>query len=142
MEFLIDFSMNNVVFEKAKDIRIDVFCNEQNYSQEEEIDAYDEKSYHVIGFFEQKPVCCARIVNKPDGTYLGRIAVLKEYRGKGLGSKLVDYLVKYVTNNLKITEIFLESQDKAVKLYEKFGFKIISEPFMDGPIVHYKMVRN
>ncbi|AUB31230.1 GNAT family N-acetyltransferase [Spiroplasma floricola] len=141
MKFLVDFSNVNLVFDQALEIRRKVFCEEQNYPLEEEIDEYDELSFHVVGFYNDKPVSCARIVKKDDEWYLGRIAVLKEFRGKGLGLELVNYLVDFTTNKLKAEEIYLNAQETAIALYEKVGFKIISKPFYEGKIKHFKMVR-
>ncbi|WP_338985361.1 GNAT family N-acetyltransferase [Spiroplasma endosymbiont of Diplazon laetatorius] len=141
MQFLVDFSTGNPVFEQASIIRVKVFCEEQKYPLSEEVDELDKSSFHVLGFYENEPVACARILKKDQEWYLGRIAVLKEFRGKGLGSELVNYLVEYSTTKLNAEKIYLSAQETAVKLYEKAGFKIISEPFYDGAIKHFKMVR-
>ncbi len=63
------------------------------------------------------------------------IFVNKELRGKGIGSKLVDFAIKdvkeyFISNNLKSRKIFLftnKNNIPARKLYEKYGFKFIAE---------------
>lgn len=63
------------------------------------------------------------------------IFVNKELRGKGIGSKLVDFAIKdvkeyFISNNLKLRKIFLftnKNNIPARKLYEKYGFKFIAE---------------
>ncbi|QHX36417.1 GNAT family N-acetyltransferase [Spiroplasma sp. BIUS-1] len=141
MQFLIDFSNDNPVFEQTSIIREVVFCEEQKYPKEEEFDEYDSSSFHVIGFYNDQPVACGRILKKQDDWYLGRIAVLKEFRNKGLGLELVNYLVEFANSKLEAKHIYLNAQETAVGLYEKAGFKISSEPFYDGAIKHFKMVR-
>ncbi|WP_339021226.1 GNAT family N-acetyltransferase [Spiroplasma endosymbiont of Atherix ibis] len=141
MKFLVDFSNVNLVFDQALEIRKKVFCEEQNYPLYEEIDEYDELSFHVIGFYNNKAICCARIVKKNEEWYLGRIAVLKKFRSQGIGLQLVNYLVNFTTDKLKADKIYLNAQETAIKLYEKMGFKIVSEPFYEGTIRHFKMAR-
>ncbi|AUM62418.1 GNAT family N-acetyltransferase [Spiroplasma monobiae] len=141
MEYLVDFSNDNTVFEQACIIRKKVFCDEQGYPVEEEMDEHDSHSFHFLGFYNNEPVACARILKKDQHWHLGRIAVLKEFRGKGLGSELVKYLVDYATNELKAEELHLSAQETAVKIYENVGFKVTSEPYLDGTIYHYDMVR-
>ncbi|WP_339021743.1 GNAT family N-acetyltransferase [Spiroplasma endosymbiont of Atherix ibis] len=98
-------------------------------------------SFHVIGFYNNKEICCARIVKKNEEWYLGRIAVLKKFRSQGIGLQLVNYLVNFTTDKLKADKIYLNAQETAIKLYEKMGFKIVSEPFYEGTIRHFKMAR-
>ncbi len=53
----------------------------------------------------------------------------------------MNYLVNFTTDKLKADKIYLNAQETAIKLYEKMGFKIVSEPFYEGTIRHFKMAR-
>ncbi|MDE6869430.1 MAG: GNAT family N-acetyltransferase, partial [Clostridia bacterium] len=67
---------------EAKDIRIEVFVKEQGF--EEEFDNVDNYATHVVAFDGGRAIATCRYFCQ-DGYYLiGRIAVIKEYRGSGL----------------------------------------------------------
>ncbi|WP_339029669.1 GNAT family N-acetyltransferase [Spiroplasma endosymbiont of Cantharis nigra] len=139
MNFLIEYSTQNDIFNQACQIRKKVFCDEQKYPEADEYDEYDSQSFHVIGFENDTVVCCARILKKANEWYIGRIAVLKEFRGKGIGNKIINFLEEFIKNNLNAQEIFLNAQESALNLYKKNGFEVISNKFLDGEIWHYKM---
>ncbi|ALD66086.1 GNAT family N-acetyltransferase [Spiroplasma cantharicola] len=142
MNFLIEYSTENDIFDQAWQIRKKVFCEEQKYPEEDEYDKYDSTSFHVIGFENDLVVCCARILEKEDGWYIGRIAVLKQFRGKGIGHKLINFLEEFIKKNFNATEIFLNAQETVLNLYRKNGFEVISDKFLDGEIWHFKMKKN
>ncbi len=70
--------------------------------------------------------------------HLISIAVLEEYRGRGIGSALLKHTIEALSTIYKVSSIFLEvrvSNVPAIRLYEKFGFKkarIIKEYYRDG----------
>ena len=63
-----------------------------------------------------------------DEIHLNNIAVKKDYRNKGLGKKLLDYIIKYGVENYftRITLEVRESNKEALNLYYKYGFELIS----------------
>lgn len=74
--------------------------------------------------FEGKIVGYACITTIIDEIHLGNIAVKKEYRGQGIGRKLIDYIINYANQN-KIQKITLEvrrSNTIAINLYKSVGF--------------------
>ncbi len=118
-------------------IRREVFCVEQNVSEEIEMDEYDESAEHILAIVDDKPIATARWRFTGDGAKLERFAVLKEYRGKGVG----EALVKYVLNELKdCPKIYLNAQETVLKFYEKFGFEVVGNRFYEADIPHKKMV--
>ena len=120
-------------------IRREVFMNEQKVSEDEEmIEEEDKSSYHLIFYINNFPIATGRILNKNNFHYLGRIAVLKEYRGKKIGSELTNELIKK-SRELKINKLYIHSQTYAIKFYQKFGFKEYGDEFLDAGIKHYNM---
>ncbi len=86
--------MNEIRFfdklpEEAKHIRITVFVNEQGFSNE--LDEIDNTAIHALLFKDGQAVATARMYTKDNGKsfFLGRIAVLKEFRGLDLGTEIV-----------------------------------------------------
>jgi hypothetical protein len=117
-------------------IREIVFMKEQLVPKEEEWDGQDERSWHYLAISKEgNPIGCARLM--PSGQ-IGRMAVLKEQRGLGIGALLLDSVVIHA-KELKIEHIFLHAQTYAIGFYEKAGFKVHGEEFMDANIPHYAM---
>ena len=79
--------------QEAIDIRTIVFVNEQGFLQE--FDDIDNRAIHLIFYQDNKPIATARLFKDLDNddTYIiGRLAVLKEYRGCHFGEKLLEIL--------------------------------------------------
>jgi predicted GNAT family N-acyltransferase len=87
---------------------------------------------------ENRPVGCGRL--KADG-HIGRMAVLKEYRGQGVGSAILVALLE-VARAQRCAEVYLHAQVSAIPFYEKHGFCVSSEVFLDSGIPHKIMRKN
>jgi predicted GNAT family N-acyltransferase len=125
-------------YEQILDIRKKVFIEEQKVPVEIEIDEYESEATHFISYLKKEPIGCARIrFNK--FAKLERIAILKEYRGKGFGKKLSEYLIKYC-HKKNIIDIRLNSQLYVADFYEKIGFKKVGKIFYEAGIEHVEMV--
>ena len=85
---------NQKEYEEILRVRDAVFVREQNVAPSIEFDGLDEKSTHVIVKLKNSTIGCARIRTLGCEMRLERIAVLKEYRGRGFGKKLVKYLIQ------------------------------------------------
>jgi len=127
-------------WDKDKDalsqIRRTVFIEEQNVPEELEWDEDDKKSIHALGTDnDNKPIACARL--KMDG-HIGRMAVLKEHRNTGIGTAMLKQIINFA-RTLKMKSVFLHAQTSAIPFYEKQGFIITSDEFMDANIPHKSM---
>ena len=122
-----------------RQVRRKVFIEEQNVPEELEWDEFDETAQHIIALDNNNnPVGTGRI--KPDGQ-IGRMAVLKDWRNKGIGKTILDELLKIATRS-NYPEIYLHAQLTAIKFYEKSEFIINSDEFMDAGIPHKTMILN
>ncbi len=118
-----------------RNIRNTVFTNEQRIDPDKDFDGQDGNALHVLIIWKGKYVGTGRILL--DG-HIGRLAVLKEYRGQGLGGEIVQSLVKEAkSKNLK--RVYLGAQKHAVGFYEKLGFSIFGEPYSEVNIEHVSM---
>jgi predicted GNAT family N-acyltransferase len=124
------------LFEICSLIRISVFVEEQQVDRALEYD-HEEESHFYLLYFDGKSVATARWRETEKGIKLERFAMLKEFRNKGLGSELLQAVLKDV-RNLKRT-IYLHSQLKAISYYERAGFKKVGEKFTEAGIEHYRM---
>ena len=120
-------------------IREMVFINEQNVPIELVKDKYDETAKQFLLIYNEKPVATARMLKKNSKTgKIGKVAVLKEYRGKNFGKIIMEKILDHCRNS-GITEIMLDAQTHVIPFYNKLGFKQYGEEFMDAGIPHYKM---
>lgn len=93
------------LFKDAMVVRTEVFVHEQGVPIEHERDEDDKRSIHWVIYADaEKPVGVIRLVPAPHdhpGMFfkLGRLAVVKEYRGFGIGRMLVDAAVGYAREN-------------------------------------------
>lgn len=119
-------------------IRETVFVKEQNVSFGMEKDEFDSTAKHFLFFYKNKPMGCARIRFIGKKAKLERIAILKKYRGNGLGKLLIHHLIRHCKNK-GISEIFMNSQYYLKKYYTNLGFKPTGKSFMEAGIKHIKM---
>ncbi|HHJ00911.1 MAG TPA: GNAT family N-acetyltransferase [Candidatus Aerophobetes bacterium] len=119
-------------------IREIVFVKGQNCPWECEMDGLDEEAEHIIVKYCGKTIGCARIRFLENRAKLERVALLKEYRGRGFGKEMMKYLIKHCKRR-KVEEIFLHSQLYVKDFYKKFGFKPRGKTFMEAGIEHIEM---
>ncbi|WHQ36429.1 GNAT family N-acetyltransferase [Spiroplasma sp. SV19] len=131
---------NNSIYDNAIIIRKIVFVDEQQVPLAEEVDQYDQTAYHVVGYYDNEPICCARILQQDGKWFLGRIAVLKNYRQHQVGTLLLQTLLNYVQTKHQPIAVYLFAQSQVVGFYEKLGFIKNGESFIDANIIHFPMV--
>lgn len=120
-----------------RDIRTAVFIYEQQVPEDLEWDEFDPVSLHVLALnSNDQPIGTARLL--PDG-HIGRMAVLKEWRGKGVGSAMLQRILEE-SSHRGMQKAMLNAQIAAIKFYEKFGFQVSGEEFMEAGIPHIKMI--
>jgi len=124
----------------AAHIREKVFIEEQQIPAELEFDEYDFQATHVVMYIDQTAVGTGRLILKSDNKwYIGRIAVLKEYRGKSYGRDIVSEMMR-IAKQKDVSEAYIHSQVYAIPFYEKLGFKAFGEEFEEDGIQHKEMV--
>ena len=88
---------------KAFEIRNLVFCEEQKVSKKIEFDGLDQFCDHYLAKINEVPIGTARVREQTKGTYkIERMAVLKEYRKKGVGKAIIKKILKHY---LKLSKI-------------------------------------
>lgn len=138
-----EFRIRRVAWDQAKDqlmtVRHAVFVIEQGVPIALEQDEHDATALHVLAEdLEGKPLGTARLL--PDG-HIGRLAVLKEWRGRGIGRALMETLIAQAKER-GFTEVILHAQLQALDFYRRFGFRITSEAFLEAGIMHCEMRRS
>ncbi len=123
----------------AFSIRLRVFVREQGVPREIELDEDDKKANHFLADIHGKAVGTARLVVQRGQAKIGRMAVLKSYRGRGVGKELLTRAVGLARKNgAKV--IFLHAQVPVIGFYKKMGFHCVGQVFVEAGIPHCKMV--
>lgn len=131
-------------------IRRRVFVEEQHVPEAEEWDGLDDDAQHfLVQTAQGQPVGAARVVitaavTKQPGTpyHIGRVAVLSGYRGQGIGSRLMEAIVRWChqCGRPKPAHIHLNAQLERLEFYRRLGFAPRGQVFMDAGIAHQAMV--
>ena len=119
-------------------LRETVFIREQFVPSDMEWDEFDSLSRHVVASVDGVPIGTARLL--PDG-HIGRMAVLREWRGQGAGSALLTSLME-MAGALGMQRVRLNAQVQAVPFYLRHGFQAQGEAFQDAGIPHCRMWRD
>lgn len=130
-----------VIDDSFRNLRIDIFVKEQGVPVENEFDDYDLQVPHLVIYYEGEPVATGRIIPYGEDTVkIGRIAVMKNKRGLGLGEKIVLELLRKAKEDGAKT-VCVGAQTHAVGFYEKCGFLLVGTPeYLEENIPHYDMV--
>lgn len=126
-------------------IRTQVFIEEQQVPVADEWDGRDQTALHFLLLQEETPIGCARILieeNSEIGRFhIGRVSLLRQYRGQGLGHSLVQHLVDHCQSIDPTQAIYLNAQAARQNFYRILGFESQGEVFMDAGIEHITMRR-
>lgn len=117
-----------------------VFTQEQGYPTEIEIDDYDKTAWHCIVYKDGAAIGTARLIPQNCRGKIGRVAVLKEFRGLGLGFKIMVAILEKA-NQLSYEGLSLSAQVYAVPFYEKLGFSVVGDEYLEDGEPHINMVK-
>ncbi len=122
--------------EALRTIRETVFVDEQGVPLELEWDGLDGGAVHVLAESAAgEPIGTARLL--PDG-HIGRMAVLRPWRGQGIGSALLRRLME-IAGGRGLPQVHLCAQVHAIGFYERLGFSAEGPEFLDAGIAHRHM---
>jgi predicted GNAT family N-acyltransferase len=118
-----------------KAIRKSVFIDEQHVPEELEWDDRDTECTQFLLTVDSIPVATARLT--PEGQ-IGRMAVLRNFRGKGFGSKLLTTVIEQA-KHAGHKQVFLHAQVSVIRFYQHHGFTACGDVFIDAGIEHRSM---
>jgi predicted GNAT family N-acyltransferase len=134
--FSVEHASWDVDLDALRLVRETVFVSEQQVSREEEWDALDAVSDHVLARdVEGRPIGTGRLT--PEGK-IGRMAVLAPWRGRGVGAAMLRTLIERARER-GWTQVELHAQVSAIDFYARMGFEAYGEEFMEANIRHRHM---
>jgi len=123
--------------EQAKRIRFTVFVEEQRVPADLEMDENDAASLHALAYADGRAIGTGRLL--PDG-HIGRMAVLKEWRGRGAGKAMLRRLIDAARERGR-REVALSAQVHALAFYRAEGFEPVGAVYEEAGIPHQAMRR-
>ena len=94
----------------------------------------------MLGEIDGEPVAAGRLRCLPDYAKLERIAVRAPYRGRGIGSEITRFLIR-VARSRGLSSYRMNAQAYLEEFYERLGFRVAGEVFMEADIEHVLMIR-
>lgn len=127
--------------EQALAIRFKVFVDEQGVNPEAEKDEFDSlqsSCTHILVMHDGVPVGTGRVRDKDGIAKVERVSALKENRRQGIGAQIMEAL-ESVARKQSYKEAKLNAQLQAKPFYERLGYIVSSEPFLEEGIMHVTM---
>ncbi len=122
--------------------RAEIFIMEQNINYQD-MDDIDYRSLHCFYMEDNKVIAYLRAFYKNEDRLVVKVGrVLTLEHGIGLGRKLLEEGLPAIKRHFDCNKIYIEAQKHAIGFYEKFGFKVTSEEFMEEGIIHVAMELN
>ena len=125
---------------KASVVRGIVFVGEQHTSYAIEKDEHEDVAVHILGEIDGEPVAAGRIRFLGEFAKLERLAVRKEWRGRGYGDQLITFMMK-VARDRGFSKFKLHAQVVTKGFYSRHGFRAVGETFIEADIEHCLMLK-
>jgi predicted GNAT family N-acyltransferase len=120
-------------------IRERVFCGEQGVPRELELDGRDREALHLLARSDDgEPVGTLRLLLDGERAKVGRVAVEASWRRRGIATLMLQEALD-LARGRGCAEARLAAQVATVGLYERAGFTVQSEPFLEAGIEHVWM---
>lgn len=123
-------------------LRVDVFVVEQNCPYPE-LDGKDDRALHLMLKRGGEIIAAARIFPPHDDVpaKIGRVVVSPAHRGERLGEALMREALKTCAERFQDTPVFLSAQSHLQRFYGSFGFKPVSDEYLEDGIAHVDMLK-
>lgn len=136
---VIDVTGDEELMDEVYAIREQVFCQELLIPATHDRDGHDSTSQHFLALLEGVPVACGRTRRHScKSAQLERIAVLPEYRDRGIGTALVSHMLKYA-RELRLHTITIQTPHHVKPFFETLGFAATGAIFYASNLLHQEM---
>ena len=132
---------NRQQLEDAFRIRFEVFVEEQNVPEEEEIDEFEEEAIHFVVYDGERPIGASRLRFEEEYAKAERVCIYASFRGTGSG-RLLMQAMEYKALEMEKPVMKLNAQKYASGFYQSLGYEVTSGEFMDAGIPHVEMKKS
>ncbi|QLL13029.1 GNAT family N-acetyltransferase [Pseudomonas chlororaphis] len=127
-------------------LRTEVFVVEQKCAYQE-VDGQDLEgdTCHLMAWDDDQLVAYLRLldpVSQGGDVVIGRVVIAPQARGKGLGHELMEHALKQAQKHWPQTPIYLSAQAHLQGYYERYGFNVVGEEYLEDNIPHIGMRRS
>jgi predicted GNAT family N-acyltransferase len=136
--FRIAASLDDLI--EAYIVRAIVFMDEQGVSYREEVDEHEHAAVHILGEIDGEPMAAARLRFVDGFAKLERMAVRRQYRGRGYGSALLRFALDEA-RRCGFARFKLHAQTVALDFYARHGFQPRGDTFLEANIEHRLMIK-
>ena len=122
-------------------IRTSVFVDEQGFK--DEFDETDKTCSHIVLYDNEKPIATCRYFKEDEVYHIGRVAIIKEYRGQGLGDKIMQIAENEIRGKCNGEKCVVEvsAQVRVSEFYKKLGYNEIGNIYFDEYCEHIRMIK-
>ncbi len=126
--------------EEALALRERVFCDEQGFSEEEDLDGLDDEALHLVASSGERLLGTCRLLFDGNTAKLGRMVVAADARRAGVGAALLRE-AEAQARSRGMGKLVLSAQLHARGLYARHGYRELGEIYLDGHVEHIWMER-
>ncbi|WP_349409967.1 GNAT family N-acetyltransferase [Pseudalkalibacillus sp. SCS-8] len=122
--------------------RVDVFVVEQECPYPE-VDGRDEECLHIWSEFDGEMAAYCRIVpplQEEDHYSIGRVLITKKHRKQGIAREMMNVAIDVLVREMGVKTIALHGQEHLRHFYASFGFKEVSDVYLEDGIPHVDML--
>ena len=126
---------------EAFEVRKKVFVEEQGIAENLELDEHDKEALHMVVKDGERVIGTARVLFLANNqAKIERMAILKPFRHKGIGSGIISFLNEELRNR-QVAQVVLHAQYAVVDFYKSCGFEKSGSLFWEAGIKHIRMER-
>jgi predicted GNAT family N-acyltransferase len=137
-ETITSVGFDSPMLRDALDLRRKVFVEEQGVPPELEVDDEDGAAVHLVAIIGERVVATLRITPMESADRIGRVAVQRELRHKGIGGRIVEHATRLILEKGE-RDAVLHAQVQTVDFYRRLGYREEGEIEMDAGIPHIWM---
>jgi predicted GNAT family N-acyltransferase len=140
-EFKYKLVENDSELEGAFEVRRKVFVEEQAILEDLVFNGSEREAMHMVVKDRDRIIGTARVrFLGAKQAKLERMAILEPFRYKGIGKKIISFLIEELKNR-QIEKVILHAQSEVIEFYKACGFSGLGLPFWEAGIEHLKMER-
>ena len=139
MDVIVEIAKSEADQDACLALRRQVFIQEQNVPEHEEVDGEDDICVHILATLDGAPVGAARYQMIAEYAKIQRVCVPRTQRGSGVGVQMMRFIADHIGATTDVRILRLGAQIHALKFYENLGYGQFGAQYLDAGIAHMDM---